>query len=141
MIGKRHNPYAVLYVDDEPNALKYFTQCFEDEFVIYTASNAWDGYQILQQHAEDIGVLITDQRMPGENGVELLEKARKLNPNLVRILVTAYAEYQTAVDAVNEGRAFRYLHKPWDPEELSAIVRHGLQYYTALVEREQLLSE
>ena len=56
MIGKRHNPYAVLYVDDEPNALKYFTQCFEDEFVIYTASNAWDGYQILQQHAEDIGV-------------------------------------------------------------------------------------
>jgi two-component system probable response regulator PhcQ len=141
MIGKRHNPYAVLYVDDEPNALKYFTQCFEDEFVIYTAANAWDGYQILQQHAEDIGVLITDQRMPGENGVELLEKARKLNPNLVRILVTAYAEYQTAVDAVNEGRAFRYLHKPWDPEELSVIVRHGLQYYTALVEREQLLSE
>ncbi|MCP5559359.1 MAG: response regulator [Verrucomicrobiaceae bacterium] len=141
MNGTRAKPYAVLYVDDELNALKYFKQCFEDEYVIHTAANAWDGYQLLQQYGDEIGVLITDQRMPGENGVELMEKARKLNPNLVRILVTAYAEYQTAVDAVNEGRAFRYLHKPWDPEELSAIIRHGLQYYTALTEREQLLSE
>lgn len=134
-------PFAVLYVDDEIKALEYFRQAFEDEFIIHTASNAWDGYQILVEQGHEIGVLLTDQRMPGESGVELMEKARQLNPNLVRILVTAYAEYQTAVDAVNAGHAFRYLHKPWNPEELSTAIHHGLRYYQALTEREQLLAE
>ncbi len=134
-------PFGVLYVDDELKALEYFRQAFEDEFVIFTANNAWDGYQILVEQGHRIGVLLTDQRMPGESGVELMEKARQLNPNLVRILVTAYAEYQTAVDAVNAGHAFRYLHKPWNPEELSTAIHHGLRYYQALTEREQLLAE
>jgi two-component system probable response regulator PhcQ len=134
-------PYAVLYVDDELKALHYFREAFQDDFVIHTASNAWDGYQILVEHGPQIGVLLTDQRMPGENGVELMEKARLLNPNIVRILVTAYAEYQTAVDAVNAGHAFRYLHKPWDPEELATAIEHGLRYYEAMTEREQLLAE
>jgi two-component system probable response regulator PhcQ len=135
------SPFAVLYVDDELKALQYFREAFEDEFIIYTASNAWDGYQILVDHHHEIGVLLTDQRMPGENGVELMEKARQLNPNIVRILVTAYADYETAVDSVNSGHAFRYLHKPWDPEELSNAIVHGLQYYQALTEREQLLNK
>ena len=102
--------YGVLYVDDELKALQYFREAFEDDFIIFTASNAWDGYQILVDHKDKIGLLLTDQRMPGESGVELMEKARQLNPNIVRILVTAYAEYQTAVDAVNSGHACRYLH-------------------------------
>lgn len=133
--------YAVLYVDDEAKSLRYFQEAFEDEFVIYTASNAWDGYQLLMEHGHSIGVLLTDQRMPGESGVELMEKAKLLNPNLVRILITAYAEYQTAVDAVNAGHAFRYLHKPWNPDELSATIRHALRYYETLNEREDLLKE
>jgi CheY-like chemotaxis protein len=134
------SPFAVLYVDDEIKALRYFREAFEDEFTIFTASNAWDGYQLLVENREKIGVLLTDQRMPGENGVELMEKARLLNPNIVRILVTAYAEYQTAVDAVNSGHAFRYLHKPWDPGELSKAIHHGLRYYQTVSERSQLLS-
>ncbi len=133
--------YGVLYVDDEAKSLRYFQEAFDDEFVIYTAGNAWDGYQLLVEHGHSIGVLLTDQRMPGESGVELMEKAKLLNPNLVRILITAYADYQTAVDAVNAGHAFRYLHKPWDPEELSATIRHALRYYETLNEREDLLKE
>ncbi len=134
-------PFAVLYVDDEIKALHYFRQAFEDDFVIHTATNAKEGYQLLVEHGQEIGVLLTDQRMPGESGIDLMEKARQLNPNLVRILITAYAEYQTAVDAVNSGRAFRYLHKPWNPEELSTTIRHGLNYYGTLHEREHLLGE
>jgi CheY-like chemotaxis protein len=136
-----HPPYAVLYVDDEVKALEYFREAFEDEFHIHTASNALDAHQILLEEGEKIGVILSDQRMPGENGVELLERARQLNPNLVRILVTAYAEYQTAVDAVNSGHAFRFLHKPWNPEELCEAIQHGLRYYTTLTEREELLRE
>ena len=131
--------FAVLYVDDELKSLHYFREAFEDEFEIFTASNAKEGYEILVSQGHRIGVLLSDQRMPGENGVELLERAKRLNPNLVRILITAYADYQTAVDAVNSGHAFRYLHKPWDPAELSSTVQHALRYYETLREREQLL--
>jgi two-component system probable response regulator PhcQ len=133
--------YAVLYVDDEVKALHYFREAFEDDFPIYTANNAADGYAILMERGAEIGVLMSDQRMPGESGVELLEKARRLNPNLVRILVTAYTDYQTAVDAVNDGRVYRYIHKPWEPETLQGVLERALDLYKALIERDKLLGE
>jgi two-component system probable response regulator PhcQ len=135
------SPYHILYVDDEEKALHYFKEIFGDEYTIHVANNAVDGYRILQNYGPQIGLLLTDQRMPGPSGVELMEHARKLNPNLVRILVTAYTDYQAAVDAVNSGRCFRYLHKPWDPDELSVVIKHALDYYHALIERERLLVE
>jgi len=141
MFNTQRSPYHILYVDDEEKALHYFKEIFGDEYTIHIANNAAEGYRILQQHGAQIGLLLTDQRMPGASGVELMEHAVKLNPNLVRILVTAYADYQAAVDAVNSGRCFRYLHKPWNPEELEVVIKHALDYYHALVERERLLSE
>jgi CheY-like chemotaxis protein len=133
--------YHVLYVDDEEKALHYFRQMFEDEFIIHTANNAADGYRVLESYGTQIGILLTDQRMPGESGVELMDRARKLHPNLVRILVTAFTDYQTAVKAVNEGRAYRYLHKPLDPEQLASVLRQGMEFYNTLQERENLLVE
>ena len=135
------SPYHILYVDDEEKALHYFREIFCDEYTVHIANNALDGYKILEAYGPQIGLLITDQRMPGASGVELLEQARKLSPNAVRILVTAYTDYQSAVDAVNDGRVFRYLHKPWDPEELGGVLKHALDYYGVLVERERLLAE
>lgn len=132
---------TVLYVDDEVKALHYFREAFEDDFPILTASSAAEAYAILMEKREEIGVLLTDQRMPGEKGVELLEKARRLHPNLIRILVTAYSDYQTAVDAVNDGRIFHYIHKPWDAEDMKQVLRRACDYYEALVERERLLAE
>ncbi|WP_395732422.1 response regulator [Prosthecobacter sp.] len=135
------SPYHILYVDDEEKALHYFKEIFGDEYTIHVANNAMDGYRILQNYGPQIGLLLTDQRMPGPSGVELMEHARKLNPNLVRILVTAYTDYHAAVDAVNSGRCFRYIHKPWDPDELGVVIKHALNYYHALIERERLLVE
>jgi two-component system probable response regulator PhcQ len=135
------NAYHILYVDDEEKALHYFRQMFEDEYVIHTATNAADGYRILETYGTQIGVLLTDQRMPGETGVELMDRARRLHPNMVRILVTAFTDYQTAVKAVNEGRAFRYLHKPLDPDELATVLRKAMKSYETLLEREKLLGE
>ena len=136
----QEQPHAVLYVDDEPKARQYFVESFEDDFPVYTAANAAEAMELLEARGNEIGVLVSDQRMPGEKGVDLLERARKLNPNLVRILVTAYSDYQTVVDAVNSGGVFRYLHKPWDSEELLGVLRHALSYYGAIVEREHLLN-
>ena len=141
MSCQKLSPYHILYVDDEEKALHYFKEIFGDEYTIHTATNAKDGFSVLQQYGPRIGLLLTDQRMPGHTGVELMEHAKKLNPNLVRILVTAYTDYQAAVDAVNSGRCFRYLHKPWDPDELSVVIKHALDYYHAMIERERLLAE
>jgi signal transduction histidine kinase len=139
-LGKPRRP-AVLYVDDESKALQYFREAFEDEFTIHTASNAEEGYSILLERGEEIGVLMTDQSMPGAPGVDLLEQARRLNPNMIRILVTAYTDYDTAVQAVNDGRIYRYIHKPWDPEEMQATLERAAEFYATLRERDQLLGQ
>lgn len=141
MPAERPPPYHILYVDDEEKTLHYFREIFGGDYIVHTAMNAADGGRILQSHGPQIGLILTDQRMPGASGVELLGQARKLCPNAVRMLVTAYADYQTAVDAVNDGRVFRYIHKPWDPEELAHTIRHALDYHQVLIERERLLAE
>ena len=79
-----YKKFAILYVDDEEKSLKYFERAFGDEFRLFTASNAQDGYKLLQKHADEIGLLLTDQRMPGEKGVWLLERARQLRPHILR---------------------------------------------------------
>jgi two-component system probable response regulator PhcQ len=135
------SPHHILYVDDEERALHYFRQCFEDEYVIHTATNAADGYKLLETHGARIGMLLTDQRMPGESGVELMDRARRLQPNVIRILVTAYTDYESAVKAVNEGRAWRYLHKPIGPEMLGEVLKEGLEAYQALLDRDKFLRE
>src|SRR5512142_3224974 len=108
-----YKKFAILYVDDEEKSLKYFTRAFEDQFRIFTAPNAQDGFRVLEEHKDEIGVLMTDQRMPGEKGVWLLEKGRQLRPRIIRILVTAYADMDAAIAAVNTGAIYRYVHKPW----------------------------
>src|SRR6188472_2760519 len=92
-----YKKYSILYVDDEEKSLKYFARAFEDEFRIFTAANGHDARILLEEHKDEIGLLMTDQRMPGEKGVQLLEKARQLRPRIVRILATAYSDMEAAI--------------------------------------------
>ena len=133
--------YAILYVDDEEMSLKYFTRAFEDQFRILTATNAQDGYKILEKHQDNIGLLMTDQRMPGEKGVWLLEKARQLQPRIIRILATAFADMDAAIAAVNTGAIYKYVTKPWDPPQLETTLKRGLEFFLVQRERDQLLRE
>src|ERR1035437_6627256 len=133
--------FAVLYVDDEEKSLKYFTRAFEDQFRILTATNAQDGLKLLQEHQDEIGLLMTDQRMPGEKGVWLLEKARQLRPRIIRILATAYADMDAAIAAVNTGAIYTYVTKPWDPPQLENTLKRGLEFFMVQRERDQLLKE
>src|SRR5208283_991204 len=133
--------FAILYVDDEEKSLANFSRAFGDQFHIFTASNAQEGLKLLERHADEIGLLMTDQRMPGEKGVWLLERARKLRPRMIRLLVTAYADMDAAIAAVNSGAIYRYVSKPWDPPQLEMTLRHGLEFFMVQTERDQLLSE
>ena len=136
-----YKKFAVLYVDDEEMSLKNFSRAFGDEFRILTAANAQDGYKILEQHKDDIGLLMTDQRMPGEKGVWLLERARQLRPRIVRVLATAYSDMDAAISAVNTGAIYKYVTKPWDPPQLEQTLKRGLEFFLVQSERDQLLHE
>jgi two-component system probable response regulator PhcQ len=133
--------FAVLYVDDEEKSLKYFSRTFRTSFRILTASNVEQGMQLLEEHKDDIGLLMTDQRMPGEMGIRLLERARQLRPRIVRILVTAYSDLSAAIEAVNNGAIYRYVTKPWDVPQLEATLRRALEFFIVQRERDQLLKE
>ena len=136
-----HKKFAILYVDDVEESLVSFTRAFGDDFRILTATNAQDGFKLLEQHADDIGILMTDQRMPGEKGVWLLERARQLRPRILRILVTAYTDMDAAIQAVNSGAIYKFITKPWDPPQLELTLKQGLEFFMVQAERDQLLRE
>jgi two-component system probable response regulator PhcQ len=136
-----YRKFAVLYVDDEEMSLKYFTRAFQNEFQILTAASAKDGYQILEQHRDEIALIMTDQRMPGEQGVQFLGRARQLHPRAIRILTTAYSELEVAIDAVNSGAIYKYITKPWEIPDLEITLKRALEFFMVQRERDFLLRE
>ena len=134
-----YKKYAIIYVDDEEKSLEYFTRAFKDQFRILTASNAEEGYHIFEEHHDEIALLITDQRMPGEKGVDLLQRVRRVNPRILRILVTAYSDIDAAIDAVNSGAIYKYINKPWNIPELRLILKQGLEFFIVQQERDHLM--
>ena len=140
------NPYdykkfAVLYVDDEEMSLKYFARAFQNQFQILTAANAQEGYEVLEKHRDKIGLIMTDQRMPGEQGVQFLGRARQLQPQAIRILTTAYSDVEVAIDAVNSGAIYKYISKPWEVPDLEITLKRALEFFMVQRERDFLLKE
>jgi two-component system probable response regulator PhcQ len=136
-----YKKFAVLYVDDEEKSLVNFTRAFGDDFKILTANSAAKAYEIVQQQSREIGVLMTDQRMPGEKGVWLLERVRQYRPQIIRLLVTAYTDMDAAISAVNSGSIYKYVTKPWDPAQLELTLKQSLEFFIVQDERDQLLRE
>jgi signal transduction histidine kinase len=117
----------VLFVDDEPENLFVFEAACAERFAVLTASSARTAIELMRTH--EVAVLIADQRMPEMTGLELLERVEVEHPQTVRMLVTAYADLKTAIDAINRGRVRRYLRKPWDTEELAVTLAEGVEFY------------
>ena len=136
-----YKKFAVLYVDDEEKSLKSFARAFGDQFRIFTAPTAKEGFKLLEEHKDEIGLLMTDQRMPAEQGVWLLEKARQLRPRVVRVLATAYSDLDAVIAAVNSGQIYKYVSKPWDPPQLEMTLKQGLDLFQVTQERDTLLKE
>lgn len=136
-----HHKHAILFVDDEEQSLKYFDRAFSKQFNVKTASSAAEALKLLGDEKNDIGVLITDQRMPKQTGVDLLERVRKDYPSIVRILTTAYAELDNAIQAVNNGAVFRYVTKPWDLADLKGVLKTAMEFHVVQRERDALMAE
>jgi DNA-binding NtrC family response regulator len=118
---------GVLYVDDELNNLNSFKAAFRRYFNIYTAQSAKEGRKVLEQ--EEIGVIITDQRMPGETGIEFLESVLPIYPDTIRILLTGFSDINAVMGAINRGQVYKYLVKPWADDELKMYIQNALELY------------
>lgn len=117
----------VLYVDDEENNLISFAASFRRYFNIFTAIGSVEAEVILAKN--EIHVLITDQRMPDTLGTELLAETVKKYPYQSRILLTGFTDIEAVIDAINKGRIFRYLTKPWNDTELRTAIEIGYDMF------------
>jgi two-component system, probable response regulator PhcQ len=136
-----YKAFSILYVDDETMSLKYFKAGFEEHFSILTASNAQEALEIFEKNVDQIGIVITDQRMPAQTGVELLEKVRQKRPKIIRMLATAYSDIDAAVAAVNTGAIYKYISKPWEQQDLEITLRRAMEFFIVQRERDALFRE
>ncbi len=131
--------YAILFVDDEANTRKYFKRLFGEKFRILEAEDGIQALAVFRQHANEIGIIVTDQRMPNETGVGFLSKIADDYPDIIKILSTAYSDIDAAIGSVNQGGIFRYMTKPWDIPQLEVTLRRAMEFFTVKRERDALL--
>jgi len=131
--------YAILFVDDEANTRKYFRRLFGEKFRIIEAEDGVQALSVFREHANEIGIIVTDQRMPNETGVGFLSKISGDYPDIIKILSTAYSDIDAAIGSVNQGGIFRYITKPWDIPQLEVTLRRSMEFFTVKRERDALL--
>jgi two-component system response regulator HupR/HoxA len=120
-----YKAYPILIVDDERAIVATFTLNFEDDFTVFGATNGREAFEIVTR--EPIAVLVADQRMPDMHGVEVIRQSLEVRPDLVPIVLTGYTDMDALVRAVNLGRIFRYIAKPWDRDELELTIRRAIE--------------
>ena len=133
--------HKILVVDDEEANLRLLQRVLRSEknYEVLTAANAQDGLNHLQ--SSEISLIITDQRMPGMTGVELLRASLNIYPECIKILLTGYTDLEALIDAINEGHIYKYVTKPWDADELKITVRRALEAYELKQHNIALISE
>jgi response regulator RpfG family c-di-GMP phosphodiesterase len=139
MLGKDKENINVLYVDDEVNNLRSFKATFRREFKVYIAESAKEGLEILEE--KDVEIIISDQRMPEMTGVEFFEKLTEENPDPIRILLTGYSDIDAVIGAINKGRVYHYITKPWDERYLRNIINNSFEIFRLRAENKRLMEE
>src|SRR5947209_127236 len=130
---------CLLVVDDEPDLVQSVKDLLRFDFKVLGATRASEGLRMMDR--EDIHVVMSDQRMPEMTGVEFLSKLRETHPDTVRLLFTAYADLGAVIDAINQGSVYRYISKPWQPDELRTVLRQALDHYNLQADRRRLIRE
>src|SRR5882672_11054628 len=133
----RMTPATVLLVDDEPRVLDSLEALLAIEHRVLRADRPESALE--QLRAEDVAVVLSDQRMPGLTGTELLTRSRDVAPDTVRILLTAFTDTEALMDSINAAGVYHFLLKPWDPNELRHVVGRAVEHHRLCRERETLL--
>jgi len=131
--------HSILVVDDEQENINLLSNILENDYFLHKARDGSAALNILNRH--DVDMVLSDQRMPGLSGVDLLEKAREIRPDCVRILITAYPDADNAIQAINRGHVQRYVPKPFDPSELKVIIAQEMERLDLLLANRRLNEE
>jgi serine phosphatase RsbU (regulator of sigma subunit)/CheY-like chemotaxis protein len=129
----------LMVVDDEPDNLDLLYRTFRRDFQVCKAESGVKALEVLDNEGE-MAVIISDQRMPEMNGTEFLGKTVDRFPDTVRILLTGYTDVEDLVDAINAGQVFKYITKPWNPEELKSVVQQAADTYKVVKQRTNSLN-
>jgi signal transduction histidine kinase/class 3 adenylate cyclase/response regulator of citrate/malate metabolism len=138
MISIDHSKPKILVVDDEPDNLDLLYRTFHREFKVLRAESGPVALEILAREG-DVAVIISDQRMPSMSGTEFLSLTATQYPDIIRIILTGYTDVEDLVEAINSGKVFKYVTKPWDDEELKVVVRQAVDTHNVLKTRTQEL--
>ncbi len=131
---------TLLLVDDEENVTSALQRLLRgDGYKILCASSGREGLELLAQH--EVGVVVSDQRMPEMTGVEFLIQVKALHPKTIRMVLSGYADLDSVTDAINRGSVYKFLNKPWDNASLSASVQEAFRRYELVQEDERLALE
>ena len=130
----------ILIVDDEEAILETMMFTFMDQYEVFTTGDPKRAIAMIEENAP-IAVIITDQRMPGMTGVDLLKQVYDRFPETVRIILTGFADSRAIIEAINDGHIYGYVNKPWEPDELKTIVRRAAELHALTVEKNRLLED
>jgi putative nucleotidyltransferase with HDIG domain len=128
--------YKIMIVDDEPANLRLLERLFRRDYHVLTADSGAEALRLLEQH--DVALLVTDQRMPGMTGIELLKRTAEFRPHMVRIILTGYTDVGALVEAINCGQVYKYVTKPWSNEDLRLTVARAVEHYETNKSRHEL---
>lgn len=134
------NRHKILYIDDDAENLRTFKRLFRKEYEILLAESGEEGLRLLLEHAP-ISIIITDQRMPEMTGIEFLDQSIRLSPDSIRMILTGFTDVQALIDAINTGRVYRYITKPWDEQELYVTLKRAIDSYDLKMRNAQLLND
>ena len=121
------NTINVLYIDDESNNIISFKAAFRRTFNVFTAESAEEGRKILD--TENIHVILSDQRMPKETGIEFFQSILSTHPDPMRVLITGYTDINAVIDAINVGQVYKYLTKPWIEQEVKTAILNSFEVF------------
>lgn len=140
MTDATHTSHTILLVDDEVNVINALRRTLRrDDYTILTANSGEEGLALLAMH--EVGIIISDQRMPHMTGVEFLRRVKILYPKTLRIVLSGYTELESITSAINEGAIYKFLTKPWDDELFRDNIREAFQYYEMEQENLRLTRE
>ena len=135
---EQQNEFNILYVDDEVNNLNSFRAALRRNYNVFTAESGSEGIDIIAHH--DIHVVVTDQRMPNMTGVQFLQHIPGDQDN-IRIILTGFSDVESIIEAINTGKVYRYITKPWDKEELKITIDNAVETVMLRRNNKKLISE
>lgn len=131
--------FTILYVDDEEQNLVSFRATYRRDYKIFTANSGKEGLELMAKNT--INLVITDQRMPEMTGIQFLEKVIPEYPDTIRMVLTGFSDIEVIIEAINTGRVFRYINKPWDDTELKMTIENARQIFGLQVNNKTLMTQ